>query len=334
MFPKFPIRFRRQLIIAGIVLLIVAGWVASFYLTKPQPMVYGVSFSAEYAGYLQFDPKKVYKAILDDWKFRHIRIAAPWDHVEPTRGVFDFKETDWQMDEAAKHKAKIILTIGQKTPRWPECRLPDWATKLSHADYRRALEEYMTKVVERYKNHPALEVWQVENEPFLAFGAACPAIDPSLLAAEVMLVKKLDPKHPTMVTDSGELSTWSKTARAADLFGTTLYRVVWDKNVGYWNYDFMPPFIYRLKLWFNKRAATEAYVMELQAEPWIADKKLADVPLAEQYRSLSLSRLKKNIVFASELGFSRSYLWGAEWWYWLRERGFKEIPDFIATLNK
>ncbi len=296
-------------------------------------LVYGVSFDPEYAGYLKLDPQKVYRTILDDWRFRNIRLSARWDKLEKERGIFDFKELDWQMDEAAAARAKIVLAIGQKTPRWPECHLPAWAVKLPETEYRQALNKFIERTVERYKNHPALEIWQVENEPFLPFGV-CPIFDKKMLLGELDLIKRIDPHHPTLVTDSGELSTWRRTARVADLFGTTMYRVVWNKNLGYLNYDWLPPSFYRAKLWLNQRAAGQAYITELQAEPWITNRPIEQMPMTEQYKSMNLTRLKKNLMYAGQTGFPRAYLWGAEWWYWLKERGVTAIPDFIATLNK
>jgi len=301
---------------------------------KAAPMTWGVSFSTEYAGYLKEDPKKIFTVILDDWKFRHIRLFAQWNQLQKESGTFDFTELDWLMDEADKRGAKVIMAIGQKTPRWPECHIPQWAAELSTREYEKALDNYLIEVVARYQKHPALEMWQVENEPYLMFGANCGNVNPDLLMHEMALVKRLDPGHPTMVSDSGELSSWRKTSPAGDYFGTTMYRVVWNKYIGYWNYDWLPAGFYRTKLWVNNRSIDTAFIMELQAEPWIPDKDIWDATIEEQYRSMSLDRLQKNMAFAERVGMPRAYLWGAEWWYWLRERGNNGIPDLIAQLKK
>lgn len=84
----------------------------------------------------------------------------------------------------------------------------------------------------------------------------------------------------------------------------------------------------------NNRDISTAYITELQAEPWIPDKSLMDTPLVEQYKSLNLERLKKNLMFADKTGFPRAYLWGAEWWYWLQTKGEMEIPSIIKELKK
>lgn len=296
-------------------------------------MIYGVSFNSEYAGYLGLDAKKVFTKILDEWNFRYVRLSAQWNLIEKTKGQYDWQDLDWQMNEANNRDAKVMLALGQKTPRWPECHNPSWVSDL--AEQRKLeIENFIEVVVGRYKNHSALEIWQVENEPFLKFGN-CEKVSAKDLHDEINLVKKLDPVHPIITTDSGELSWWHKTAGATDLFGTTLYRVVWNKYVGYLSYDFiLPAFVYRAKLWFNNRDINTAYITELQAESWIPDNSLMETPLVQQYKSMSLERLKKNIEFADKTGMPRAYLWGAEWWYWLEAKGEKGIPDFIKQLKK
>ncbi len=296
-------------------------------------VVYGVTFNADYARYLELDVHKAYTALFDDWQFHYIRLSAQWNNVELERGKFSFDELDWFMNEAAQHGAKVTLAIGQKTPRWPECHLPEWARKLTGDDYTKALDTYIQTVVERYRNHPALEIWQVENEPFLTFGE-CPPFSPKQLDRELALVRSIDSSHPSITTDSGELSLWNGAVQHADLFGTTLYRVVWNKWTGYMSYDLLPGAFYRFKLWLAGRAPSTAFVSELQAEPWIPNKDFTEVSLAEQYKSMSPNQLKKNVWFAATLGMPRAYLWGAEWWYWLKTQHIMEIPDYIGTLKK
>jgi hypothetical protein len=305
----------------------------TFFIKPNTDMIYGVSFNSGYAAYLGLIPRQVYLTILDEWKFRHIRLMAPWDEMESKKGDTDFRELDWLMDEAAARGAKVVLAVGRKTPRWPECHLPNWTEGLSFADYKQSLFNFVKTTVNRYKNHPALEVWQVENEPFLAFGL-CQPMARADYKEEVDLVKKIDPTHPTMATDSGELSLWSKTAKAADLFGATLYRVVWNKSVGYFKYFWLSPLAYRAKLWLNGRNLNTAYIMELQGEPWMPDKSAQDTSLEEQARSMDLAKIKEVTVYAARTGMPRAYFWGAEWWYWLETRVHGEIANYIKGLKK
>ncbi len=316
-----------------IAILIAAAWIylVKFYGFKNNRMIYGVSFNTEYASYLGLDVKESFNKILDEWQFKYIRLSAQWDLIEKKPGQYDWNDLDWMMNEAGKRNVKVILALGNKTPRWPECHFPKWIDASNHQP---DLLNFITTVVAHYKNHPALEIWQVENEPFLNFGD-CRPISSQELKEELALVKKLDPFHPTMVTDSGELSLWSRTAKQADIFGSTLYRVVWNKTFGYWSYDWiLPAFTYTAKLWFNGRDVNTAYITELQAEPWIPDAKLAETPLAEQFKSMSLKRLKSNVEFAARTGMPRAYLWGAEWWLWLEGKGNTDFSDYIKQLKK
>jgi hypothetical protein len=302
---------------------------------KNDQQILGASFSAEHATDLGLDYRQVFTKVLDGWKFGHIRLAAQWDEVEAVQGKYNFSSLDWLMNEANKRGAKIVLALGHKTPRWPECHLPKWALALheNEAQYNQAALNYVSKVVGRYKNHPALEIWQVENEPFLKFGE-CPPFSMETFNEEIALVKKLDPQHPLMVSDSGELSSWRKTANKLDLFGSTLYRVVWHPVLGYFNYDWLPPAFYRAKLKLNKRSLETTYIMELQAEPWLPNGSVLNTPTNEQYKSMNLERLKKHLDFSARVGTSRAYLWGAEWWYWLERQGQTKIPEFISSLDK
>mgnify|MGYP001592434435 CR=1 FL=1 len=329
-------RFRYKKIAALLVCLLVIfgvwGKYNYFDSTRNPGMKLGVSFDPEYAGSLHLDPAVAFSNLLNDWKFKYFRLPLHWDKVESARGKFDFSEMDYYVNEAGKSGAKVILAIGNKTPRWPECHRPEWAVSLSPAELNTALESYLLASVEHYKNNPAVEIWQVENEPFFAFGD-CKHITSAELRREIALVKQADSVHPVLVADSGELALWNTTARAGDLFGMTMYRVVWNKYLGYWNYDWLPAAFYRLKLWLVDRSPQSSFIVELQAEPWALDKPLEQMSIEDQKKSMDLMRLKNNIEYARRVGAPRAYLWGGEWWSWLKEKGYNEIPDFVATLN-
>jgi hypothetical protein len=329
-------RFKHpRLIIAAIVmafLTIIWTWYIIFDSIHNLNMSYGVSFDQDYAQYLKLDPKVVYNTLIDDWGFRQVRLSAHWDKLEPMPGKFDFSDLQYYLDESAKKNVKVILAIGNKTPRWPECHPPGWVKEFSREGYMKAVRSYMQAVVEKFKDHPAIEMWQVENEPFLPFGN-CQLLTKQELKDEIALVKGIDKNHPVLVADSGELSTWYYTSKSADYFGTTLYRVVWNRFIGYWNYDWVPAVVYRWKMNWVGRPLDKAFVVELQAEPWSPSMNLIDLPIKEQEKSMSLLRLKKNIDFAQRVGVARTYLWGGEWWVWLRQNGYNEIPDFISNLN-
>jgi hypothetical protein len=242
--------------------------------------------------------------------------------VEKERGQFDMVALDWQMNEADKRGVKVVLVIGQKVPRWPECHIPDWAGQLTDNKYQIAVEGYIKFVVDKYKKHSALEIWQVENEPFINFVfGECKKFDKNLIAKEIALVKSLDLEHKILVTDSGELSTWRQASSAGDIFGTTIYRVVMSPNGWYWHYDWLPAGFYKLKALFWGKSGDNFMVAELQAEPWFGTGLYqVDVPIKEQEKSLNITQLKKNLDYTERIGVSRAYLWGVEWWYWMKTK--------------
>jgi len=305
------------LVVLGVIVLVAFNWPVR---SKNDQMEFHVSFSDVYAESLGLDWKKTYQAILDDLEPQKIRVAAYWNQVEKSPGQYDFSRVDWQIEEAQKRGVKVVLAFGVKTPRWPECFIPQFYEK-DKVLRESALLEYEKVLVERYKNRENIIMWQVENEPFLPFFGECPegAVDGDLVDKEIELVKKIDNSRPVMVTDSGELSLWYQAAKRGDVFGTTLYRIIHKEPFGYVKYPLGPSF-FRIKGLFIKIFAKQNNIIiaELQAEPWAAGW-IPHVPVEEQYKSMSPEKFNQIIDYAQKTKFQESYLWGAEWWYWLKE---------------
>jgi hypothetical protein len=282
----------------------------------------GVTFSALYAEQIGLNWRDAYLAMLDDLKIRDVRLPVYWDRVEKTEGTYDFADLDWQLAQAQSRVAKITLVVGQKVPRWPECYVPDWVgTDKSNLDQVRLKEKLLAfedVVIKRYKdNHPEIIHWQVENEPFLDFGI-CSKVNPDLLDSEIAQVRSLDSTRPIVVTDSGELSLWLKAASRADIFGTTMYREVYSVKMGHWRYPIGPNF-FKVKQLIIKLFAHQdnAIVIELQGEPWVAGWTV-DAPVETQLASMNSQILRDNVEFAKKTGMKEIYVWGVEWWYWMK----------------
>lgn len=294
--------------------------------SKEKP-IYGISFSQSYTQDLGLDWQKIYLAILDELKPKNLRLPAYWDKIESQIGEYNFSDLDWQLQEAQKRGISLILVIGRKLPRWPECHDPLWVRELTKEQGQEKVLILLKKIIERYKNLPNLSAWQIENEPLINWFGICPKADKEFLKREVALVKSLDGR-PIIITDSGELSSWLKLANLPDILGITMYRIVWDKYLGYWSYFFLPPAFYHYKADLIKifyPSIKKVIVTELQMEPWPPGVRITDVSLKEQYKSFNLKRFKKNLKFSQRTGFSEFYLWGAEWWYWLKQQGDESI---------
>jgi len=303
-----------------VVLALVIIWQASFLIKFKSNSQFGVTFSAMQAKDLNLPWKEVYLATLDDLNAKIIRIPVYWDEVEKNQGAYDFTELDWQLQEAQKRNAKIILAIGQRVPRWPECHRPEWVSVQSKSDQDKALLSYLKIVIERYKVNPALEMWQVENEPFLNVFGDCPVGDKDLLVQEINTVKTLDQDHQVLITDSGELSTWLRTAKLGDEFGFSVYRSV-GSLFGKLTYNhIIPPLFYKFKAWMTGKYSDKIFVSELQAEPW-TKKGILHTSVEDQNKSFDYAQFEKNIAFSKDLGVPRVYMWGVEWWYWKKIQG-------------
>ena len=318
-----------------IILLVVAicYLVLWFLSMKEYPVKYGISFNQNYAESLDLDWKKVYEEILTDLQPKYIRIAAMWSEVEKNKGEYDFADVDWMMDLAKENNTKVTLVVGQKAPRWPECYVPEWAGDLEGDEYKTKLLAYVSRVVERYKKHSALEIWQVENEPFIKFRfGECENFKKDLVDDEIESVRLLDKNHKIMVTDSGELSSWRRAAKAGDIFGTTIYRIVGTPYGLNFTYDWLPPAYYRLKAKLWGREVSRVYVSELQAEPWFTNGGALNTSLEIQEKTMNPDRLIKHFKCAESIGVKRAYLWGVEWWYWMKDTQNKSFYwDFVKT---
>ena len=287
----------------------------------PKHITYGVTFSKYHADELGLDWRAAYDAILGDLNVKHVRLVAHWPMVEPKDGTYDFSVIDYQMAAAASHHADVILGVGRRLPSWPECHVPDWAKALDKAHQDQALLDYETAVVNRYKDSPAVKYWQVENEAFIIGYAytQCGKTDVALLDKEIALVKSLDPTHPVLITDSGELSPWYQAWNRGDIFGTTLYKYMWNPVLGEFTYP-LPAWFYRARLTLMRLVTGRdkpAILAELEAEPWLLHP-IIETPIATQVERMSIHKFDNILSFAAQSGLATQYLWGVEWWYYLK----------------
>ncbi len=303
----------------------------------PSKIVYGVTFSPRYASYLNLDWHKVYTEMLDGLKVRNLRIPGYWDKLQKEEKKYDFTEIDYMLNEANKRGSKVILILGARQPRWPECHIPAWASSLSLVDRRQKLLEFIQKTVERYKDHPSVWAWQVENEPFLPFfGKDCDKGDVSFLKKEVDLVRSKSQKT-IIITDSGELELWNVPMQVSDIFGTTLYRRTYDPILGYKTYPILP-YLYNVKSALVRAVFAphnqKTIITELQTEPWLSRADFSEGTPKKQAEIFSVENFKDNIEFAKKTGFDEMYLWGVEWWYFMAQNGYPQYLEYAKTLFK
>lgn len=312
-------------IILGVLSLSIGDYAKNPPVGVTKDIKWGVAFSKPFSINMGLDWRETYTAILDDLRPQSLRLPIYWTDVEERDGEYNFEDYDWMVEEAANRDIDLILVVGRKLPRWPECHEPEWVKRAGITERNEELLKYISSAVMRYKDKPNIYAWQVENEPFLPFGE-CPGLDVELLDSEIALVRALDAAHPIIITDSGELSIWTRAYKRADIFGTTMYRVVWSDTLGHIKYPLPPKFFWLkanlVRLFYPEKPII---VSELQAEPW-GSKLIFETPLEEQALSMNIAQFRDNIQYARDVGFPEVYLWGAEWWYWMKEK--HQRPEF------
>jgi len=118
-----------------------------------------------------------------------VKFWIQWRWNNPARGVFRFDDIDRLMEIAERNRLKVVLnTIVDVAPAWIFRDFPDasmvtlhgWKVGpqvqphrqigglgvcLNHPEVMQLLFEFLRASIRRYKDHPALEIWNVASEP-------------------------------------------------------------------------------------------------------------------------------------------------------------------------
>jgi hypothetical protein len=327
-------------IIAGIIAVVTLICLILFVIGKPQKnILWGITFSTIRAHELGFNSQELFVTILNDLQPKKVRLPVYWSELEPQQGSFNFTVVDSLLSEADKRDVEVIVGLGKKQPRWPECHQPEWYNKLDTEQQDQAVLTMIQTAVARLKNHPSIVGWQIENEPYFQYGPDCPVTSHELYEKEMVLVKQLSDK-PIIATDSGEKGAWVNVAwSGADKLGTTMYReAYYEKRGKYVTYP-LPWWTYNVKAGTVKllTGAEEVIGVELQAEPWLIVSNPTVTPPEEQLIHMNADIFQNNIDYATKVGFAENYLWGAEWWYWMqKEHGdgsMVKAAQYLFTKN-
>ena len=314
--------------------------IAQWYIAsnKSQEFKFGATFIPSYARYFGLEPKDTLQAMIDELGIRHYRFVSYWDEIEKTPGVYDFEELDWQFEKARASNSTVTLAIGLRQPRWPECHMPTWASSQPKDVWYPQLKTFMTKVIERYKDVPFLESYQLENEFFLDVFGICPDFSRDRLIDEYNLVNSLDPNRTLIISRSNNALGLPVGKPRPDKFAISVYKRVWDRTVTkrYFEYPF-PAWFYGFLAGAGKIVTGKDMIIhELQAEPWGPDLGIPEMSIEEQNKSLNARRLTDRIAYGKATGMREVDLWGVEMWYWrkvklndpsLWEAGKKAIDD-------
>jgi hypothetical protein len=317
-------RWHKAVVILVTIFLVCLGTmygIARWYIAQEsnKPLVMGTTFIPAYASSLGVNSKDAMDALIKDVGVRHFRLVSYWDQLEPEQGKYDFTELDWQFQKAEASDSKVTLSLGLRQPRWPECHMPAWAQNKPVAEWQPQLEAFITQVVNRYKGSPSLDSYQLENEFFLKGFGNCKNFDRNRLISEAKLVKKLDGKHPLIISRSNNAIGMPVGQPTPDEFGISIYKRVWDATLThrYLEYPF-PAWYYAFVAGLQKIVTGKDMIIhELQAEAWPPNGKfMTEVSLEEQNKSFNAERFKSRVEFGKATGMREIYLWGSEYWYY------------------
>lgn len=314
---------QKSIVIAGAICLLalaamysIARWYIASQSSKPYTL--GVSFIPAYAESLGLDPKETMDALLQDVQVKHVRLVSYWDQLEPQQGIYDFSLLDWQFQKAEAANAKVTLSVGLRQPRWPECHMPQWAANMPQEQWQPQLNSFISTVVERYKDSPSLESYQLENEYFLREFGLCTDFSRDRLVQEYNLVKKADPTKPVILSRSNNVFGFPLGKPTPDTFGISVYKRVWSMPIGrYLEYPF-PAWYYGFLAGVQKiTTGKDSIIHELQAEPWPPEgKNVVEISLEEQNKSFDAARFADRVELSKATGMHEIYLWGGEYWYY------------------
>lgn len=297
-----------------------------------QPLEAGATFIPRYARRLGLDPKETMDAVIYDLGVKNLRLVSYWDDIEKQQGVYDFSELDWQFEKAETANVRVSLALGLRQPRWPECHMPGWAAEMPKSQWQPELQKFITAVVERYRNHPALDSYQLENEYFLKVFGICPDFSRDRLVDEFNLVKELDPYHTLVVSMSNNAIGTPIGDPTPDQWAISIYKRVWDKTVTkrYFEYP-IPAWYYAFRAgWTELTRGRDSFIHELQAEAWVPDEyEITTAPIEELYKSMNPDRLHHRFRYGEGTGMRKMDLWGVEWWYQMKVK--RNSPELWET---
>ena len=171
----------------------------------------GMSFRPPQVAALGLDERTTLRTLLT-YPFQLIRLGAYWNRIEPEPGIFDTDELDWQIDTAERAGKRIILCVGPlKTFSYPEFFVPAHQlgqpfpehTLIKPSAYPSLLTaamEFITRLVERYKDRQGIVAWQLEHEAVDPLGIEHSwRLDGAFVEKEVEALRKADPTRPIMM---------------------------------------------------------------------------------------------------------------------------------------
>jgi hypothetical protein len=172
----------------------------------------GISFRPPQVEALGLETMATLRTLLR-YPFRVIRLGAYWNRIESEPHGFHPEELDLQVDAAERAGKQIILCVGAlKTFSYPEFFVPPHHLRQplregalvepsAHPLLIAAAIEFVTRIVERYRDRSAVVAWQVEHEAVDPLGLEHSwRLAAAFVAREVDAVRAADPARPIVMT--------------------------------------------------------------------------------------------------------------------------------------
>ena len=301
-------------------------------INKYKPEIIGVSFSQIQAERYGSDWRANYIAILDDLNFKQLRIPAYWNRIEASKGNYNFTELDWMVNEAGKRNANVTILVGQKNIRYPECFYPEWVDKTNTSKTSQDAVDMVKAVVQRYKNNKTVTAWQLENEFVLKSFGECPAnmLNGKQLKKELEALREIDSSRHVLISQSDQYG-FPVQGPLADTIGFSMYKWSWKKEIGYYKYPQDGTFFWWKAGILSALRDQNIKIHELQAEAWgpVGNENL---DYSESMRSMNPRQFEENINYARQTKIREFDLWGAEWWWHLKQQGKNEMWDAVKKI--
>jgi beta-galactosidase GanA len=177
----------------------------------PGDTLLGISFRPLQAAAFGLDARSTLQTLLT-YPFQLIRLGAYWNQIEPEPGTFHTDELDWQIDAAEQAGKQIILCVGPlKTFGYPEFFVPEHHLNKpfpehtlikpsAFPDLLQAASAFITRLLDRYKQHKSIVAWQLEHEAVDPLGVEHSwRLAAAFVEHEAQALRKADPSRPLMM---------------------------------------------------------------------------------------------------------------------------------------
>lgn len=167
---------KKCLRITLLLMVLIASVSAEETIKLPNEILYGASV------YPELQTRVEWNVMLDHLKAAHMNTVRvgdfSWGNIETSDGHFEFCRLENFLDDLHQHGMKAILGTGTCTPpQWLYDKHPEiianeeigsrflrYAVSINHPVYKKYSNRFLSKLVEKIKDHPAVNGWQINNE--------------------------------------------------------------------------------------------------------------------------------------------------------------------------